>query len=138
MDVVLDSNVLFRILISQGDIIDLLFHPQLIIYAPKRLQEEFLNNRQEILSKSHISQREFNTLCAVLFSRIIFVPLEEYTQFLPQAKTILQAHEKDEDFVALTLLKHCKIWSYETRLLDLGFGILTKQISNDLLMEHIG
>ena len=93
-----------------------------------------LSNRQEILSKSRISQKEFNKLSAVLFSRIIFVPLEEYTQFLPQAKKMLQTHEKDEDFVALALLKQCKIWSYETRLLDLGFGILTKQISNDLLM----
>ena len=105
MDVVLDSNVLFRILISQGDIIDLLFHQKLTIYSPKRLQEEFLNNRQEILSKSHISQQEFDKLCAILFSRIIFVPLEEYAQFLPQAKKILQSHEKDEDFVALALLK---------------------------------
>jgi len=134
VDVVLDSNVLFRILISQGDIIDLLFHQKLTIYAPKRLQEEFLSNRQEILSKSRISQKEFNKLSAVLFSRIIFVPLEEYTQFLPQAKKMLQTHEKDEDFVALALLKQCKIWSYETRLLDLGFGILTKQISKELLL----
>jgi len=134
VDVVLDSNVLFRILISRGDIIDLLFHQKLTIYAPKQLQEEFLNNRQEILSKSRISQQEFNKLSAVLFSRIIFVPLEEYTQFLPQAKKMLQTHEKDEDFVALALLKQCKIWSYETRLLDLGFGILTKQISNELLL----
>jgi len=109
VDVVLDSNVLFRILISQGDIIDLLFHQKLTIYAPKQLQEEFLSNRQEILSKSRISQQEFNKLSAVLFSRIIFVPLEEYTQFLPQAKKILQTHEKDEDFVALALLKQCKI-----------------------------
>jgi predicted nucleic acid-binding protein len=133
VDVVLDSNVLFRILISQGDIIDLLFHQKLTIYAPKRLQEEFLNNRQDILSKSHISQQEFDKLCAILFSRIIFVPLEEYAQFLPQAKKILQSHEKDEDFVALALLKQCKIWNYETRLLNLGFGIVTKQISNELL-----
>jgi predicted nucleic acid-binding protein len=134
VDVVLDSNVLFRLLISPGDIIDLLFHQKLTIYAPKRLQEEFLSNRQEILSKSRIPQQEFNKLSAVLFSRIIFVPLEEYTQFLPQAKKILQSHEKDEDFVALALLKQCKIWSYETRLLDLGFGILTKQISKELLL----
>jgi predicted nucleic acid-binding protein len=134
VDVVLDSNVLFRILISQGDIIDLLFHQKLTIYAPKRLQEEFLSNRQEILSKSRLSQQEFDKLSSVLFSRIIFVPLEEYTQFLPEAKRLLKSHEKDEDFIALALLKHCKIWSYETRLLDLGFGIVTKQISNDLRM----
>jgi len=132
VDVVLDSNVLFRILISQGDIIDLLFHPKLTIYAPERLQEEFLSNRQEILSKSRISQREFNRLSSVLFSCIIFVALEEYTQFLPEAKQILSTHEKDEDFVALALLKQCKIWSYENRLLDLGLAITTKQISNSL------
>jgi predicted nucleic acid-binding protein len=82
VDVVLDSNVLFRILISQGDIVDLLFHPKLTIYAPKRLQEEFLSNRKEILSKSHISQREFDTLCFVLFSRIIFVPLDSQIRHL--------------------------------------------------------
>jgi predicted nucleic acid-binding protein len=133
VQIILDSNVLFRILISQGDIIDLIFHPKITIYAPEKLREEFIKNRNEILSKSHITNKEFNQLYLIISSRISFIPLEEDQSFLPKAKHLLESHEKDEDFVALALLKQCKIWSYETRLFDLGLAISTKQISNELL-----
>jgi mRNA-degrading endonuclease RelE of RelBE toxin-antitoxin system len=66
--------------------------------------------------------------------KIVILKKKDKTTYEALQKKILQTHEKDEDFVALALLKQCKIWSYETRLLDLGFGILTKQISNELLL----
>lgn len=133
MNVVLDSNVLFRTLISQGDILDVFFHPRLMIYAPQRLQEEFQNNTQEILAKSRLSENAFETLCSLLFAKTILIPLEKYQYLLPQAKQILGSHQKDEDFIAVCLLKHCKVWTYESRLFDIGYGISTKQLSRRLL-----
>lgn len=132
MDVVLDSNVLFRILISPGDIIDLLFDSSLTVYAPEKLRQEFLRNKTEVLEKSRLSSSDMQTLSTALFEQIIFIPLKEYKTFLPAAKHLLGTHEKDEDFVALALLKHCKIWTYETRLFSLDIGITTKQLSTAL------
>jgi len=119
-------------LISQGEIINLVFTPGLSIYVPLRLQEEFLNNKDEILSKSRLSETDFDHLCSLLFEKFIFVRLQEYKRFISQAKHLLREHEKDEDFIALCLLKQCKVWTYETRLFEIGFGISTKELSNML------
>jgi predicted nucleic acid-binding protein len=132
VEVVIDSNVLFRMLISQGDIIDLFFNTNLKIYAPHRLLEEYYNNEKEILSKSTLSKKDFNLLSTLLFNRITFVTLDEYKKYLPKAQQLLKRHEKDEDFIALCLLKRCKLWTYESYLFEIGFGISTKEISNKL------
>ena len=132
MEVVLDSNVLFRMLISQGDIIDLMFDTRLKIYVPQRFWEEFLNHKEEILTKSSLFEEDFQVLSSLLFERITFVQLEEYKKYLPKVMKLLGDHKKDEDFIALCLLKHCKLWTYETRLFKIGFGISTKEISRKL------
>ncbi|MBU4242650.1 MAG: hypothetical protein KKF52_05445, partial [Nanoarchaeota archaeon] len=111
MEVVLDSNVLFRILISQGDILKLMFDIKLVIFAPARLKEEFLNNKEEILKKSGLSESKFNELASIMFDIIKLVSLNEYKQFLPKAKVLLGKHEKDEDFIALCLMKGIKLWT---------------------------
>lgn len=78
MEIVIDSNVLFRILISQGNIIELMFNTGLKIYAPQRLWEESLNNEDEILAKSSFSKTDFQMLCSLLLEKITFVQLDEY------------------------------------------------------------
>jgi len=119
-------------LISQGEIIDLFFNTNLKIYAPQILWEEFCNHEKEILSKSNLSKKDFHILSSLLFSKILFVSLKEYKKFLPEAKQLLEYHEKDEDFIAICLLKCCKLWTYESRLFEIGFGISTKEISRKI------
>jgi predicted nucleic acid-binding protein len=132
LEIVIDSNVLFRILISQGNIIGLIFNTGLKIYAPQRLWEEFLNNEDEILAKSCLSKTDFQMLCSLLSKKITLVQLGKYKKFIPKAKKLLKHHEKDEDFIALCLLKRCKLWTYESRLFEIGFGISTKEIAKKL------
>jgi predicted nucleic acid-binding protein len=132
MDVVLDSHVLFRTLISGGKILELFFNKDLTIFAPERLQEEFLKNKEEILVKSSFSPEEFNELAFLLFKRINFVSLNEYKVFIPEAKKLLGDHDKDEDFIALCLMKDIKLWTYEKLLFDIKFGISTSDISHQL------
>ena len=71
-------------------------------------------------------------MSSLLFSRITLINLEEYKKYLPEAKKLLKLHEKDEDFIAICLLKYCKLWTYETRLFEIGLGISTKEISNKI------
>lgn len=132
MKIVIDSNILFRILISGGEILDIYFNPIIKLLAPERLKQEFLNNKKEILSKSKLSEPDFNTLLLLLFEKIEFIPFEEYSLFIPKSIELLKEHKKDEDFVALALSKNLKIWTYENRLFKIGFGISTKQISDQL------
>ena len=109
MEVGLDSNVLFRTLISAGDIVRLLFDKDLEVLAPERLREEFLQNKKEILAKSYLSEEDFHELVSLLFNRITFIPLQEYKEFLPEARRLLGNHLKDEDFIALCLMKKIKL-----------------------------
>src|SRR3989344_4560769 len=101
MEAVLDSNILFRILISQGNILDLVFDNRLKIYAPFKLKDEFLNNKKEILSKSNLSEKEFGELNSLIFKKINFVQEIEYLSFISKASELLKEHEKDIEFVAL-------------------------------------
>ena len=128
MNVVLDSNVLFRTLISQGNILEIIFNPKLHILAPKKLVEEFNNNKKEILFKSKLSESEFDILLKLLLENISFIELDEYKEFIPNAKQLLKEHLKDVEFVALALKLNCKVWTYELLLFEIGFGISTKEL----------
>ena len=137
MEVVIDSNVLFRTLISSGDIADIIFDPSLSLLSPERLKEEFVTHRSEILGKTRLSEKEFNELVKDLFKRIKFVPWEEYKQLIPRAKELLKEHVKDEDFVALSLSKNCKFWTYESLMFKLGIAISTRELSAALKDESL-
>ena len=135
MEVVIDSNVLFRTIISRGDIVNVIFDPSLFLFAPEKLREEFVKHRNEILDKTELSEKEFNELVKEAFERIKFVPLNEYKHCIPKAKALLKEHIKDEDFVALSLSKNCKFWTYESLMFKLGIAISTKELSLALREE---
>lgn len=132
MGVVIDANVLFRILISEGEIIDIVFNPSLHLFAPERLKEEFLRHKDEIMEKAAFSRPEFEAVALILLRRIEFVALSAYQGYLSNAKELLQGHGKDEDFLALCLAKECKLWTYEARFFKLGYAVSTKELSKSL------
>ena len=132
MEAVIDANVFFRILISEGDIVDIVFNPSLQLFAPERLKDEFLKHKEEIIEKAAFSKTEFDTVSSILLGRIEFVSLQEYKNQLSRAKELLEGHNKDEDFLALCLAKDCKLWTYEARFFKLGFAISTKELSKAL------
>jgi len=130
--VVIDSNVLFKTLISQGTIVNLIFDKNLELFAPEKLKEEFVNNKEEILSKSKLSETEFDELVSLLFGFINVVSLSEYKGFISEAKQLLREHIKDVESVALALKLNCLVWTYENIFFEIKLGISTKQISNKL------
>ncbi len=132
MQVVIDSNILFRILISGGEILKIFFDSNVEIFSPLKLKEEFNKHKKEVLIKSKLSEERFEIFSLLIFKRIKFVPIEEYESFVSKSKELLGKHLKDEDFVALALSKNIKLWTYEDLLFKIGVGISTKQISDNL------
>ena len=132
MEVNLDTNILFRALISHGIVVLLLFDFRLKVNAPERMREEFYTHKEEIMEKSQLSEEDFHAAAALLFEKINFISLENYQQFLPEAKRLLGEHTKDAEFIALCLMNGAKLWTYEKLLFELGFGISTKEISRQL------
>lgn len=137
MEVVIDSNVLFRALISKGKIVDILFDENLYMFAPEKLRQEFLKHKSEIFEKSKLPNSEIEELSKILFNKIKFTALLEYESFIPKARDILGKHLKDEDFVALALSKNIKLLTYENLLFKIGVGISTKQTKEELSKEFL-
>jgi hypothetical protein len=102
--------------------------------AEEELKESVLAQDQKEEFLERLQQTELSKDMKELISKVddLERELEEYKKYLPKAKQLLKRHEKDEDFIALCLLKCCKLWTYESRLFEIGFGISTKEISNKL------
>ena len=115
MDLVIDANVLFSILIKKGKTEDLLFQEDLHIFAPEFLFEEFEKYRDLILVKTQRSSKEFDKLLNLLRERIKTVLNKETDKYLEQANKICP-DENDVDYFALALKLNCPIWSNDKRL----------------------
>jgi len=135
VEVILDSNVLFKMLISRGNIFEVFFHPDLRIIAPERLLIELERNYAEIARKSKLSETELEEAKSDLLLKINFVNNYNYRNLFTAAGELLKGHTKDEDFVALHLLTRSKIWTYEDRLFKMGVAISTKEIADKLKKE---
>ncbi len=135
MEVVVDSNVLISAMIARSTAMSLFFHPKLRVFAPETLRGEFFRNERDIMSKSGLARGEFDKLVSILFRRIEFAPDAEFSKFLPEARRVLGEHKKDEDFIALCILKGLKLWTHESRLFGIGYGISTKELIEELSKE---
>ena len=114
---VLDSNVLFAVIISKGKNLQswaqkVLFSEDVEFFAPFRLLAELERNREEIRAKSGFSMRDFEAFIEIVKLRVEFLPLEEFLDKISEAKE-LAPHLKDVEYFALALKQGCGIWSEE-------------------------
>ena len=117
MLVVIDANELFSLLIrgtSKSEII--FFSNEIELIAPEFLLVEFSNNRQEILAKTHRSEKDFSRLLSIFERRMEFIPQEEFGGFVYKALELFPKHTKDIPYLALALRFNCPLWSEEKLL----------------------
>ena len=115
MDLVIDANILFSILIKYGNNEDLLFQEDLHIFAPEFLFEEFEKYKSLILEKTEREEKDFDKFLGILKKKIKIIPNEEIELFIEEAKSICP-DEKDIDYFALALKLKCGIWSNDKEL----------------------
>jgi len=117
MLVVIDANELFSLLIKGSKSSKEIFLSKSIeLIAPELIFEEFTNNKEEILSKTHRTEAEFSELMSVFKERVKLVSEQEFSLFIPEACELLSGHEKDKEYLALSLKFNCPIWSEEKLL----------------------
>ena len=115
MDLIIDANVLFSVLIKRGKTEELLFEEDLHVFAPEFIFEEFEKYRDLLLEKTERSREEFDELMVILKKRIKTIPNEEIEKFIPEAEKICP-DKKDVDYFALALKMKCIIWSNDKEL----------------------
>ena len=117
MDLVVDANVLFSVLIKSGKTEDLMFELDLNLFAPEFIFQEFEKYKDVILIKSERSEIEFNRLMLILKKKIKTVSNKETEKFISQSQEICP-DENDVDYFALALKLKCDIWSNDKKLKD--------------------
>ncbi len=115
MDLVIDANILFSVLIKSGKTEELIFDSDLHLFAPEFIFDEFAKYKEFILTKTERSDLEFEHLLVLLKKCIILVSNEESEKFIAQAKKI-SPDPHDVDYFALALKMRCAIWSNDKDL----------------------
>lgn len=115
MDLVIDANILFSVLIVPGDTEDLVFQEDIHLFAPEFIFVEFEKYKELILEKTQRTSEEFYSALNILKKKIKIIPFEETSGFLEKAKSICP-DEKDAEYFALALKLGCPLWSNDKKL----------------------
>lgn len=142
MRLVVDMNVLFSVFKRDSATRKLITSSDIKLYTPSLCIKELIRNRDEICSKSKISEPEFREILKDLDLLVEVVNEETFADFGPDAVKILSSHIKDVPYAALSLsLKNSGLpiglWSNENRLKVLErYGI--KVYKTKRLLELFG
>ena len=115
MELVVDANILFAILIRGGTTAMLLFNPNLRLYCPEFILEEFKKYSYLIVEKMKRTPEEFVTIMHQLHQVIMVIPQEEYELYMKEAERI-SPDDKDVPYLALALKLKCGLWSNDAAL----------------------
>jgi len=117
MDLVVDANVLFSVLIKKGKTEELIFETDIRLFAPEFIFDEFEKYKEMLLKKTEKTNKEFEELLNILKKKIKTIPNEETEKYISEAKNI-SPDVKDSDYFALALKIKCPIWSNDKALKD--------------------
>ncbi|EFK96340.1 protein containing Nucleotide binding protein, PINc domain [sediment metagenome] len=115
MNLVIDANILFSLLIKEGKTIELLLDLSINLFTPEFIFTEFEKHKQEILKKTNRSEEEFDEILNILEEIITIVPSEEFKDFQEIAKGI-SPDPDDIMYFALALKLNCPIWTNDKKL----------------------
>ena len=115
MRLVLDNNSLFSIMNPKSVSAYLFFSIRAEFIAPEFIKSEFEKYKELILSKSKLSEQEFEIKQIEIEESIKFIKAIEYDKFLEIAKSSI-SDSNDADFLALALLTNSAIWSNDPHL----------------------
>ena len=119
MDLVVDANVLFSVLIKHSFTYNLLFSGSFHLFTPNYIFTELDRHKEEILKKTERTTEEVFKLLETLKQRVIIVPLEELVPYVEEAEK-LTPDPDDMAYFALALKLNCAIWSNDKRLKEQG------------------
>ena len=133
MEIVLDANILFAGLIRESTTAIMLFNPNLKLYSPEFVLEEFIKYSDLIQKKMKRTREEFVTIMHQLHQVITVVPQEEYEKYMEQAEKC-SPDDNDVPYFALALKLGCGIWSNDNELKtqDHLFIYNTKELLNQM------
>ena len=112
MKLVVDTNIIIAALIKDNISRKVLFNPNFKFLSPDYLITEILKYKDEIIDKTNISVEDFEVALIFILKNINLLPIEEYKEFLDEAKEIMgEVDKNDTPFIAAALVTKADIWS---------------------------
>jgi len=115
LDLVVDANVLFSILVKDSKTAEIAFLDELHLFAPEFIFEEYEKYARVLAEKTDRPPENFARIFSILKTRIRVIPAEEIAPFTERAKKI-SPDPKDAAYLALALRLRADIWSNDKRL----------------------
>ncbi len=115
MNLIVDANVLFSVLIKEGKSSEILLNFIFKFFTPEFIISEFKKHKSEILDKSYRSEYEIEALFDIVEEIIKIIPQEEFSDKIDEAKLICPDID-DIMYFALALKLNCPIWSNDKKL----------------------
>lgn len=135
MILVLDNNSLFSIMNPKSVSAYLFSSIRAEFIAPEFIKSEFERYKKIILSKSKLSEHEFEIRQKEIEESIEFFEESKYEEFLKTAKESISDPD-DVDFLALALSTNSIIWSNDPHLREQS--IVPVFTTEDLLKMFLG
>ncbi|MFA5077331.1 MAG: PIN domain-containing protein [Candidatus Micrarchaeia archaeon] len=110
MDIVVDANILFAVMIKKGITERILLSNDLHLYAPEYIFVEFRKHEKDILEITGRTSADFLKLVELLERRIELVPVLEFKHYMKEADSLLEDKD-DAAYLAVCLAKALPLWS---------------------------
>lgn len=115
MFLVVDFNVIFSAVLGVGNSSNIFKlnskKKKYIFIAPQFLYIELGKHTSEIARRTSYTLDEAKKALIFIEKQMRFIPFENYSDKINEAKDILRRHEKDVPYLALALAFNCKIFS---------------------------
>jgi predicted nucleic acid-binding protein len=117
MELIVDANVFFSVLIKDGVTRELILNDKLKLFTPEYIFEELLEHLQELEIKTHANRNQIKDIIQKLLdeSGICIMPLNSIKLYRKKAKEI-SPDPKDVPYFAAALKINCGIWSNDKEL----------------------
>ncbi len=115
MNLVIDANILFSLIISKSKVEDVFIHNNISLYSPEFIKVEIEKHIKTILNKTHRSKTEISEILDIFSRRIKLIQYKDFAEFYEKAE-IISPDKNDAAYFALALKLKCAIWSNDKKL----------------------
>ena len=121
MKIVIDTNIIFSILLTPNSKLRIIFFDENHeFYAPNFILNELSKHKNKLLKYSSLSRSEFDELLYQLFKNINLID-ENFLSFENRKKAYQFCKNVDEDdipFIALSLELNIPLWTGDKKLIN--------------------